>query len=504
MTVILVKLAVTALLLAGNAFFVLAEFALITVRPSRIEELIAAGRPRARLVRFAIERMDNLLAAVQFGITITSLGIGWLGEPAVAHLLSRWLPLPAALAAAFSWSLAFALAFVLISGLHILIGEQLPKLIAIRRSEAMIFLTIVPLTALYYLSWLPLLLLNQLTQLLLRLLRVGGQTEEQKPHTHDELRILLGRIQTAGQLSLDQYVMLSNVFDFGRGRIRDVMTQRDFVASLALDRPWRDNFAVITARRFSAYLLCASGPDTPVGCLLMRDLVLQPLAAGAEPDLRALMRPILTFQPDDALEPSLRAMQESARHYAAVVDHGRLEGIVTVEDIVEEIVGEIRDPNERRGAAQVREALVPAAARLPLAATDRLAAIEELLGALHDAAPGFDRATARALLFERERGLSSAVGHGVAFPHARLPGLDRPLLAFGHSPGIDFAAPDDQPVRLLFLMLTPAARPADHLQLQAQLATLLGYRQFRARLLAARGPNDLLEVVRSFESKVPE
>ncbi|HNW92678.1 MAG TPA: CNNM domain-containing protein [bacterium] len=506
MTELMLKLLATGVLLAGNAFFVLAEFALITVRPTRVAELVAAGGRRAKLVQRAIERMDQYLAAVQLGITMTSLGIGWLGEPAVAHIIHRVLPpLPALASATLSYSLSFATAFILITGLHILLGEQLPKLVAIRRSERTIFWIIAPLTAVYWLSYYPLSVLNWLTHVLLRLLRVGEAADELQPHSCDELRMLLGQSQEAGQFSLDQYVMLSNLFDFGQGRVREVMVTREHVAWLALDRPWPENLEVIRSRKFSKYLLCDPDPDHPVGYVQLRDLVLRPTLAAA-PDLRVLARPLLWFAAEDTLEQCLRTLQESTHSFAGVRGaDGALAGIVTIEDLVEEIVGEIRDEYERRPGAALADALLAGAARFDLRADTRDAALTELLDALPVVLPGFNRDEVWRQLRARERAFSSAIGHVAALPHARLENLNRPVLVFGRSrAGIAFNAPDGQPVRLLFLMLTPLAQPAAHLRLQAQVARLLAHEQLHARLLEVENRDELMAIVRSFVNKVPE
>ena len=298
------------LLIAVNAFFAMAEYALVRIRPSRVEALARAGRRLAPLIRFATEHLDGYLSAVQLAITMTSLGLGWIAEPGVATLVGKVLPLlPISLSVAVSASISFTLAFVLITCLHITFGELLPKLLAIRSPERAVTITIVPLTAMYYVAYLPMLLLHRTASLVARWLSPHRPAADEA-HSEEEIRILLEQREEAGKLSLGRLVMFENLFDFGRTTVREVMTPRGSIAYLSAARSWEENLIVLLQRRASRYPVCRDDLDSVVGYVHVKDLALSPGPGDPGPHLLARVRPLLRVRETLDLEECLRLFQE--------------------------------------------------------------------------------------------------------------------------------------------------------------------------------------------------
>jgi len=462
------RLLAAALLIAMNAFLALAEYSLVRLRSSRLEQMVRTGKKTARLVQFAVERIDGYLSAVQLGITMTSLGLGWVGEPAVADLLSRLLPrLWPGGAHSVAYSVSFTVAFLLITAVHILFGELVPKLVAIARPERGALLTILPLTGLYYLSYVPMLGLRKAAAGVARLFR-GASEMGEEVLSEEEIKIILEQREEEGGMSLQELLIFENLFDFGRSRARQAMTPRHAIAYLSAARSWQENLAVIMQRKASRYPVCRDALDSVEGYVHVKDLAFEYVSGQREPELLEMRRPILRVRDSLPLAECLRRFQVEQVSLAVVVDRaGRVAGLLSAEDIVEEIVGEIRDEFDRRPPLRLTDAFVAEACDLELpAAGEPFEAIGLALERLHAARPEFDRDHALEELIGRERGLSSALGHGAAFPHARVRGLQLPLFSFCRSRGpVAFSAPDAVPVRLLFLILTPFHEPTWQLTL---------------------------------------
>jgi CBS domain containing-hemolysin-like protein/mannitol/fructose-specific phosphotransferase system IIA component len=501
----IVQTLVGLLLVAVNAFFAMAEYALVRLRPSRIEELSRQGRRLAPLIRFATEHLNDFLSAVQLAITMTSLGLGWVAEPGLAALLRGLVPaLPAWLSETLAASVSFVLAFVVITALHITFGELLPKILAIRNPERAVTITIVPLTVMYYVAYVPMLVLNKTAAAVARWLSPRRPPEEET-HSEDEIKILLEQREEAGTLSLPRLIMFGNLFDFGRSTVREVMTPRGSIAYLSAARRWEENLAVMMQRRASRYPVCRDDLDSVVGYLHVKDIAFDVASGGPAPDLVKRARPVLKVRESLSLEECLRIFQERHVSMAVVTDSRRkVTGLLTTEDIIEEIVGEIRDEFERPPAVRLTDAIVLPACELHCQAEDLLAVLRSGVERLHAAHPFFDAAAALDQVYERERGLSSGLGNGAAFPHARVQRLDRALVGFTRcSEGLEWKSVDGKPVELVFLILTPHHEPTAQLNLLSQLARLVMNPTLKDRLLEVATPEELLEVLRAFEDAVP-
>jgi CBS domain containing-hemolysin-like protein/mannitol/fructose-specific phosphotransferase system IIA component len=476
-----------------NGFFVLAEFAIVKVRVTRLEERADAGSADAAMARRAISQLDAYLSATQLGITLASLGLGWIGEPAFDSLFTWLFDLPGWWSSAASHSAAVVAAFFFITFLHVLVGELAPKSIAIAHPEASALLVARPLRF-FYVAFLPLLwLMNGLSRALLRLLGVPPASGEEQAYSEEELRSILGASQERGGFSFHHLLLLENAFDFGELRVKDIAVPFDRVAVLDADRTWAENAAVIRERRLSRYPVRDAGRIA--GVVHVKAIALD-LMDGRVPDLRASLRQVQRIPEDLLLEAALRRLQGAGEHMGvAVGSNGADKGIFTLEDIVEELIGDVRDEFERRKPTPMSELLSPDSVLLDVPA-DRTGAISALVAAACAGAGLPPEATTQAVL-RREREVPTSVGEGVAIPHARLPGLPKPVMAFGRArEGIPFDAPDGRPVQLVVLLLTPAEDPGVQLRVLRRVAEILQSDYLRTRLLDAETVEEVRETFR--------
>jgi CBS domain containing-hemolysin-like protein len=337
-----------ALLLAANAFFVAAEFALVRVRRFRMERRAEQRSGAARLTLGMLDNLEAYLAACQLGITMASLGLGWVGEPAVAALLE---PLFRAmgLSEALLHTVAFLVGFLLFSSLHIVVGEQVPKTFAIRQAEPMALAIAYPLQA-FYLLWFPLnWALNRASQAMLSLFRVQQATHGDVL-TSEELREYIVASRAHGGMRKQERDMLGGILDLADVEVSDIMTHRKGMETIDADSPIEQVLEQVVASTHSRLPVWRGDPDRIIGVLHGRDLLAAVRAHGQELagiDLADLCSPPW-FVPDTTpLRKQLVAFRQRRQHLALVVnEYGDLEGLVTLEDIIEEIVGEIADERD--------------------------------------------------------------------------------------------------------------------------------------------------------------
>jgi putative hemolysin len=262
-------------LVVANGFFVAAEFSLVTVRRSRVAELVSAGRTNAAALQRAVDNLDANLAATQLGITISSLALGWIGEPALAHLVEPPLSsLPEWLAAAGSHALAVAIAFVIITALHIVLGELAPKSLALQRSEGTALWVIRPLGLFLFLFRPAIIALNGLGNLVLRLFGLRPGTGEESVHSPEELRLLVAESQEAGLLHRAQEEVVQRVFDIGDHDIADILTPRVEIDWIDADDSHDEILRTIRQCQHEQLLVGRRGSiDEPLGMILKKDLL---------------------------------------------------------------------------------------------------------------------------------------------------------------------------------------------------------------------------------------
>ena len=331
------------LLVLLNAFFVLAEFSIVKVRKTRMEELARQGSVAARWGRRIVGRLDTHLSATQVGITVASLGLGWVGEPAVAELLEPPLVGAGAMAPVLAHTVAGTTAFLLITYMHVVLGELAPKSLAIARPVKVVLMIAGPLRVFYYLFYPLIWLFNASANVVLKVTGLGPAAAEDLAHSEEELRMILSRSQEMGTLGHLRGDLLENLLDFPRLTARQIMIPRPDVVSLSLDRPASENLMTMRRSGHTRFPVCQGSLDQAVGIVHIKDL-LEPLATDRVPDLRGIMREVLFVPETMPADRLLRTFQRRRLHMAIVVDeYGGASGIVTLEDVIEEIVGDVQD-----------------------------------------------------------------------------------------------------------------------------------------------------------------
>ena len=330
-----------------NGYFVAAEFALVTVRWTRIEELVGRGKFGARAVKEALESLDDAIAAAQLGITFASLALGWVGEPALAHMLEPlFRGLPPLLGLALSHIVAVVLAYLLLTYLHVVLGEQAPKALAIRRAEDVALLVTGPLLTfgracrpfIRAIAW--------SSRSLLALLRLPAPAPEKEVHSIQELRMLVEESEQTGLIPTDQASYVRNVFRLSDRRVRDIMVPRERVVTISLAASEAEVLETARETAHTRMPVWEDDHDNIVGIVNTKDLFHLFSLKGIV-ILMDAMYPALFVDPDQSLARLLTAFRRSRRQMGVVRDApGRFLGIVTLEDILEEIVGEIEDEHD--------------------------------------------------------------------------------------------------------------------------------------------------------------
>ncbi len=346
-------LAIVFVLVLINGFFVAAEFSLVSVRKTRIDELVAHGRSEAKAVQHAIKDPDRFIAATQLGITLASLGLGWIGEPALSHLIEplfQWLPGEVG-GVATHVAAGTALAFVLITSLHVIVGELMPKSIALQNPERAALLVARPTLWVEQVFRPFIWALNGTGNLLLRLLGFRRSAEHEKLHSVEELKMLVDASQQGGVIESIESEMLHAVFDFGQMSARQVMVPRTEMITVDVDEPLNTAIDLVLQHHVTKFPVYEHDLDHIVGILHVKDLVrVLRLPANSRPVLRDLMREPL-FVPDTVrVDVLLARFRQRKQHIAILLDeYGGTAGLVTLQDLLEEIVGEVGDafePNE--------------------------------------------------------------------------------------------------------------------------------------------------------------
>jgi CBS domain containing-hemolysin-like protein len=331
-------------LLAANAFFVAAEFALVKAKPARLDLLVEEGSTRASINLRIRERLEAYLAACQLGITMASLGLGWVGEPAVAALLEP-LFRAAGLSEEVLHAAALTIGFLAFSSLHIVVGEQVPKTLAIRKPEPVALWIAWPLHLFYQFSYPLNWMLNAASGAILGLFKVAQATHADVM-SDEELR---GAIQTSeehGTLAAEKAEMLQNMFEFGDRTAAEVMLPRGEVDFLDASADAATNARVMRETGHSRFPLMDGGPHKILGLVLTKDVFNIALAGEDEPwgDLSRFVRQPLYVPETIPVQKLFEMMKSSRGHMAFVVDeYGEFAGVVTLEDLLEEIVGDIAD-----------------------------------------------------------------------------------------------------------------------------------------------------------------
>ncbi|MEM7483394.1 MAG: hemolysin family protein [Acidobacteriota bacterium] len=355
-----------------NGFFVAAEFALVKVRPTQIDPHVAAGSLRGRIARYMVTHLDAYLSATQLGITLSSLALGWIGEPAFAWLIDPLVAKIPGLGPEATHTIAFVLAFGVITILHIVLGELAPKSLAIRKAEGTTLNTALPLFWFFRLTYPAIWLLNLCANALLKIFGVEPVTEGELGHDEEELRRMLAA--TDDRLTEQKRTILDNVFELSHRIARQVMVPRADVVYLSSESTVEENLEVARKSGHTRFPFCQGDLDHVTGLIHIKDLFRapQPLT-----DLSKMAREIPLMPETLTLDRMLRRMRREKMHMAAVLDeYGGVSGIVTFENVIEEIVGQIQDEFD----AEIPELVAEGPGRYLVAGSILVEELEKALG----------------------------------------------------------------------------------------------------------------------------
>ncbi|WP_407270541.1 hemolysin family protein [Radiobacillus sp. PE A8.2] len=339
-----INLLLILLLIALTAFFVATEFAIVKIRMSKIDHLIAEGKKGAVSAKKVVSHLDEYLSACQLGITVTALGLGWLGEPTVEKLL---LPLfdQINLNESLTHLLSFGIAFALVTFLHVVVGELAPKTVAIQRAEAITLFCSKPIIIFYKIMYPFIWFLNGSARLLVGIFGLKSASEHELAHSEEELRILLSESYKSGEINKNELKYVNNIFEFDQRIAKEVMVPRTGIVSISIHATLEDVISIIRNERYTRYPVVDGDKDNILGFINMKEFLSdQFIQENNELDLSAFINPVIRVIETIPIHDLLVKMQKKRMHLAVLIDeYGGTSGLVTVEDILEEIVGEILD-----------------------------------------------------------------------------------------------------------------------------------------------------------------
>ena len=338
-----IMLAITAVLVALNGFFVAAEFALVKVRISQLDKMVANGKPFAKSAKWLAKRLDHSLSACQLGITMASLALGFFGEPAFAYLIKPLFTSMGIESAALLRTCSFIIAFSVITSLHLVIGEQVPKIWAIRKPKNMVRWCAPLMVVFFYMLFPFMYVLNYVTELFLSALGLGGGTGHDSPHSEEEIRALLRESHIHGQLTGNEHYLLNNVFEFDDLVCRLVMLPRAEVQIMDINLPFPELLEFAKRTKHTRYPLCDGSLDKLLGVVHMKDL-LGIDQNTADFDLRTIMREPIKVPENMPISAVLKRIQNTQQLLTFVIDeYGTIIGICTLENVLEKIIGPVDD-----------------------------------------------------------------------------------------------------------------------------------------------------------------
>nr|WP_263327551.1 hemolysin family protein [Neobacillus sp. Marseille-Q6967] len=356
---LILNLFLVALLIAFTAFFVATEFAIVKVRGSRIDQLIAEGKKGAEAAKHVTSHLDEYLSACQLGITVTALGLGWLGEPTVEKLL---FPLfeRLELNESVAHILSFGLAFASVTFLHVVIGELAPKTVAIQRAEQVTLLTSKTLILFYKIMYPFIWVLNSSARVLAGWFGFKPVSENELGLSEEELRILLSESYESGEINKRELEYVNNIFEFDERIAKEIMVPRTEMVTLDMNYSIEEVRDVIKKEKYTRYPVVIDGDkDNILGLINIKDILTADISKEEilkDTTLKPILKPVIRVIETLPIHDLLVKMQKERSHMAILLDeYGGTSGLVTVEDILEEIVGEIRDEYDVDEVAEIRK-----------------------------------------------------------------------------------------------------------------------------------------------------
>ncbi|PEX92050.1 hemolysin family protein [Bacillus cereus] len=341
----ILKLLLVAILIALTGFFVAVEFAIIKVRSSRLDQLVSEKRRGALAAKKVTSNLDEYLSACQLGITITALGLGWLGEPTIKHLLEP-LFLKLHVSPTIASTVSFIIAFATITFLHVVIGELAPKTFAIQKAEQVSLLLSKPLIYFYRVMYPFIWALNGSARLVTGLFGLHPASEHEVAHSEEELRLILSESYESGEINQREFKYVNNIFEFDNRVAKEIMVPRTEIVGLYEDEPFETHIKVIAQEKYTRYPVFGEDKDEIIGMVNVKDLFIRYMDGNRDEEcsITPYTRPVIEVLENIPIHDLLLQMQRRHIPLAVLYDeYGGTAGIVTLEDILEEIVGEIRD-----------------------------------------------------------------------------------------------------------------------------------------------------------------
>jgi CBS domain containing-hemolysin-like protein len=353
----ILNLVIIAILIALTAFFVTSEFAIVKVRSSRIDQLIEEGNKNAIAAKKLTSNLDEYLSACQLGITVTALGIGALGEPTFEHILHpllAFLNIPESL----TTFLSIAFAFAIMTFLHVVVGELAPKTVAIQKAEWVTLVTARPLIMFYKIMYPFIWILNGSARFITGLFGLQRVSEHELAHSEEELRIILSESYKNGEINQSEFKYVNKIFEFDDRIAKEIMVPRTEIVSLSKDQTLEEFLSIIHVEKFTRYPIIDGDKDHIIGMINLKELMTDILEYQDlnTKTVEAYIRPIIKVIDSAPIHDLLVKMQKEHIHMAILMDeYGGTSGLVTVEDIIEEIVGDIRDEFDMDEVSEVRK-----------------------------------------------------------------------------------------------------------------------------------------------------
>lgn len=339
------NLVMVAVLIGFSAFFVAIEFAIVRVRTSRLDQLIAEGNKKAAAVRQVVANLDGYLSACQLGITITSLGLGWLGEPTIEKILHPLLVESWGIPESVGSVISFVLAFMLITYLHVVVGELAPKTVSIRKAETVAMWTAGPIIWFNKVMYPFIFILNSSANQLVKLFGVKPASEQEEAHSEEELQIIINESFESGMINQSEFGYVSRIFAFDEMLAKEIMVPRTDMVCLYASKSVEENLAIIKEEQYTRFPVVNENKDDIIGIIHTKQFFLDYYGNDSNTiDVQSLIHPIPAVHETTPVKDLLKKMQQEGNHIVILVDeYGGTSGMVTIEDVLEQIVGEIRD-----------------------------------------------------------------------------------------------------------------------------------------------------------------